>query len=358
MDQRRILVINPGSTSTKIAVFAETEELFSIDLVHSQQELDSCASLADQLPMRKEAILKTLTEKGFAMSDFAAIACRGGTFGKADGGAYLVDEALLEACRHPRTNHPSNLAAIIGYELGNPLEIPAFIYDAVCTDEVWPLARRSGLKGMDRKPNSHVLNTRAVCRQYAEAQGKRYEDMSFVCAHIGGGISLNLHQGGRIVDVLSDDEGPMSPERAGRLNAMKLVKLCFSGKYTEAQVSRMLKGDGGLRSHLGTSDVREAERMVQEGNAEAEIVLQTMAYQIAKGIGELAAAASGKVDSILLTGGAARSKYLTDQIRDRVSFIAPVQVVPGAMEMEALDKGILRVLSGEETAKYYQGRKK
>lgn len=349
----KILVINPGSTSTKVAVYSDGAEVCTQNLEHAQADLDACAGLMEQLPLRTATVLAFLERNGMKVEDMNAIACRGGTFGSVKGGAYQVNEALVEACRHPKTNHPSNLAAIIGYEIGKPYGIPAYIYDAVCTDEVQSLAKLSGYKGLSRRPNSHVLNTRAVCRKVAEEKGRSYEDMNFIAVHMGGGVSLNVHRHGQIIDVIGDGEGPMSPERAGRINSMQLIRWCFDGKETEKSITKKLKGQGGLLSHLGTSSMIEVEKRIQAGDDEAGFVLGGMAYQVAKGVGELSTVLKGRVDAIILTGGCAYCKPLVDEITERVQFIAPVTVIPGAMEMEALSKGVTRVLDGTEKARIY-----
>lgn len=354
----RILVINPGSTSTKIAVFDGEKEAFSKNIEHSAQELKKCPKLLDQYPMRKAVILEALGEAGITLDGLSAIAARGGTFGKVKGGGYRIDEKLAADCRNPLTAHPSNLAALIGYDLGQQLGIPAYIYDAVCTDETDAVASFTGVKGWKRKVNSHVLNTRAVCRKLAEEKGKKYEDLNFIVAHLGGGLSLNAHRRGRIVDAISDDEGPMSPERAGGMNAVKLAQRCYSGDYTKDEMLRLLKGRGGMVSHLGTNNMQEVEEKIQAGDTYALEVFEAMAYQVAKGIGSLAAVLKGQVDYIILTGGVAYSERMMNLIKERAAFLAPVKIYPGAVEMEALAAGILRILEGKEEAKVYQGRDK
>ena len=354
----RILVINPGSTSTKIAVYDNETEIFSQNVEHSAQELGKCPKLLDQYPMRRDVILSTLEERGISLGSLSAVAARGGTFGKVEGGGYRIDEKLTADCREPLTQHPTNLAALIGYDLEQQLGIPSYIYDAVCTDETEKIASFTGVKGWKRKVNSHVLNTRAVCRKLASEVGKRYEDLNFVVAHLGGGLSLNAHRKGRIVDAISDDEGPMSPERAGVMNSVKLAQRCYSGVYAKEEMMRLLKGRGGMVSHLGTNNMQEVEERIQSGDTYALEVFQAMAYQVAKGIGSLATVLEGKVDYIILTGGVAYSDRMTELIRRRVEFLAPVKVYPGAMEMEALARGVIRILRGEEVAKTYLGREK
>jgi butyrate kinase len=350
----RIFVINTGSTSTKIGLYDGGESSYTKELTHSVQALKEFSSLSEQLPYRKTAIEAALQEDGVTLGALSAVAARGGTFGYAEGGAYLVEENLLEACRHPITNHPSNLSALLAYELAKQYGCQAYIYDAVCVNEVTELARVTGLHDVLRRPFSHVLNTRAMARAVAQEQGKRYEEMNFIVAHLGGGISINVHDHGKIVDLVCDDEGPMSPERAGRLNGKALIDLCYSGKYDKAAMMRRIKGAGGLVDHLGTADLRLIERKITEGDTHAAFVLGAMSYQIAKDIAALSAVVRGQVDVIILTGGGAHCRQLVRPIIDRVSYLAPVVLRPGAVEMEALRSGVARVLDGEEQAKIYR----
>lgn len=349
----KILVINTGSTSTKIAVFTGTDLIYNDELTHPQEELNKCETLNDQLPYRINAIKSLLKKNEVDLDGLSGVAARGGTFGDVKGGAYIVDEDLIEACKHPRTNHASNLSAIIGYSFAREYGCEAYIYDAVCTNEVDQIARITGLSDIKRKPNSHVLNTRACCREVAEKMGKSYEEMTFIVAHMGGGLSLNVHKGGRIIDVVSDDEGPMSPERAGKLGSTSVIKLCFSGEYNSKQMQKRVKGAGGLLDHLGTSDMRIISKRISDGDKNAAFVVKAMAYQVSKDIAALASVVKGKVDSIILTGGCAYTKVLTDEIDDRVDWIAPVTIIPGAREMEALAKGIGRVLDNKEEYRVY-----
>ena len=251
------------------------------------------------------------------------------------------------------TNHPSNLSAILAAEFAAEKSCNAYIYDAVCVNETENIARMTGLRGVKRRPFSHVLNTRATARDVAAKMGKSYEELNFIVAHLGGGISINLHRHGRIIDICSDDEGPMSPERAGKLNGKSYVDMCYSGEYTKGEMMKRIKGEGGLVSHLGTSSLIEAEERIRKGDEYADMVVDAMAYQTAKEIAALASVVCGNVDCIILTGGCAHSVLLTDRIRERVEFIAPVAVVPGTKEMQALCEGVTRVLNGEEQYHIY-----
>lgn len=348
----KILVINTGSTSTKIALYEGENQVYNGEITHNQEELDRCETLNDQLPYRFDAIMNSLADGGAVLEGLSAVAARGGTFGSVEGGAYIVDEKLLEACRNPKTNHASNLSAILAYDIAKAQGCDAYIYDAVCTNEVDAVARLTGLRDVLRKPNSHVLNSRACCRAVAEENGKEYKDMTFVVAHMGGGLSLNVHKDGRIIDVVSDDEGPMSPERAGKLGSTSVIKMCYSGEYGQKQMMKRVKGGGGLIDHLGTSDMRKISEMIADGDEHAAFVIDAMAYQVAKDIAALSSVVKGCVDSIILTGGCAYTAELTDAITERVSWIAPVTVMPGAKEMEALAKGVSRVL--DKTEPYMQ----
>lgn len=349
----RILVINTGSTSTKIAVFDKGKNVFEENIEHPVEQLKGCGSMLDQYPLRYEAIMNCLKERNLLIAGFDAVAARGGTFGMAKGGAYLVEEKLLAACRKPVTNHPSNLSALIAYDIAQGCGCKAYIYDAVCVNEVEDIARVTGLKDVKRRPFSHVLNTRATARDVAAELGKPYEELNFIVAHLGGGISINLHCHGRIVDLCCDDDGPMSPERAGKLNGKSYVDMCYCGQYSKDEMMKRIKGMGGLVSHLGTSSLIEAEKRISQGDTYADFILDAMAYQISKEIGALSTVVCGQVDRIILTGGCAHSKLLTQRVKSRVEFLAPVVIVPGAKEMEALYQGVSRVLDKTESCRIY-----
>ncbi len=353
---KKILVINTGSTSTKLAVFEDDKCVFDTNVAHSAEQLAQCKTINDQYPMRKAMILDALSSAEISLGDISAVAARGGTFGMVKGGAYLVEESLLKACRNPVTNHPSNLSAIIAADIAESCKVKAYIYDAVCVNEITDIARVTGLHDIKRRPFSHTLNTRAVARSVAESSGRSYEELNIICSHLGGGISANLHSYGRIIDLISDDEGPMSPERAGGMNGQSYVNLCYSGEYTKTEMMRRIKGRGGLIDHLGTADLIEVERRIDAGDEHARFIFEAMTYQISKAIASLGAVVCGDVDCIILTGGAANSVRLTEGIRHRVSYLAPVTVVPGGREMEALAEGVIRVLEGREAAKIYEAQ--
>jgi len=350
----KILAINPGSTSTKIAVYEDERELFTATLDHPVEEIEKYDHIQDQYEMRKNVVLSFLEEKGFDVKELSAVVGRGGMLPPVKSGAYEVNELMLKTLREkPYMEHASNLGAPIAYEIAKVAGVKAYIYDSVRVDELNEIARISGMPDIPRTSTSHVLNTRAMAIKLAKKMGKKYEDMNFIVAHLGGGISLNVHQKGQIVDIISDDEGPFSPESAGRVPCRKLIELCYSGKYDKRTMLKKLRGNGGIKAYLGIIDAREVERLIEKGDEKARLIYEAMAYQVAKGIGELATVVEGNVDYIILTGGIAYSEMLTNWIKKRVEFIAPVEIMPGENEMESLAYGILRVLRGEEKFRVY-----
>ena len=350
----RILTINPGSTSTKIAVYDNEVQILVKGIDHRVEELEKYERIQDQFEMRKNEVLQALKENNIKLESISAVVGRGGLLPPVKSGAYLVNEEMIDRLvNRPVLEHASNLGAIISYEIAKPLGVNAYIYDSVAVDELTDIARLSGVKGMDRTCLSHALNSRAMAIKYAKNNNKKYEDLNLIVAHLGGGISLSVHEKGQMVDIVSDDEGPFSPERSGRVPCKTLIDRCFSGNYTHREMLKTIRGKGGISSYLGTVDVREVEKMINEGNEEAKLVHDAMTYQIAKGIGELATVVSGKVDAIILTGGISYSNLITDNIRKRVEFISEVCVIPGENELESLSQGILRVLNKEEEARIY-----
>lgn len=353
----KVFVVNPGSTSTKIAVFENENSLFEKTIRHSSEELKDFKSIIDQYDFRFNVIEKELRENGFDLRDFDAFVGRGGLLHPIESGTYRVNDDMLKdlmECRYGE--HASNLGAIIAYNLAQKVHKPAYIVDPVVVDEMEPLARYSGLKGIERKSIWHALNQKAVARRAAKDLGKRYEDVNLVVVHLGGGISVAAHKKGRTIDVNNalNGDGPFAPERAGGLPTISLVDLCMSGKYSYEEMKKMLAGNGGLVSHLGTNNALEVEERIEKGDSYARLVYEAMAYQVAKTVGEMATVLYGEVDAIVLTGGIARSQMLTDWIKERVSFIAPVLIYPGEDEMRALLEGALRVLRGEEKEKIYE----
>lgn len=350
----KILAINPGSTSTKISLYEDEKEIFTKTLEHPVEEIEKFDKVIDQFEMRKDVILSFLKEKNFDIKELSAVVGRGGMLPPVRSGAYEVNELMLKTLREkPYMEHASNLGAPIAYEIAKDAGVKAYIYDSVRTDELNEIARISGMPDLPRTSTSHVLNSRAMAIKVAQKYGKRYNEMNFIVAHLGGGISLSVHEKGRIVDIVSDDEGAFSPEAAGRVPCRSLIELCYSGKYSKKDMLKKLRGNGGLKAYLGTTDARQIEKMIEDGDEKARVVYEAMAYQVAKSIGELATVVEGNVDVIILTGGIAYSEMITSWIKKRVKFIAPVEIMPGQNEMESLAYGILRVLRGEEEAREY-----
>ncbi len=355
-EPKRILCINPGSTSTKLAVWEDRREIFRISLEHDAASLADYPNAAAQYGMRRAAVVDALAIAGIGLDTLHAIAARGAALPPPlEGGAYVIDDAMVDLLlNRPVIEHASNVAAPIAHDLGRSLGIPAYIYDSVAADERDPIARFSGLEELPRISLSHVLNMRAQAIAAAERLGRPYRDLTLIVTHLGGGISSSLHRDGRMIDNVSEDEGPFSPERAGRVPRRWLIDLCFSGSLDHATLRRKLYGRGGLVSYLGTSSAVEVERRIAAGDLHAEEVYRAMALQIGKSIGELATVVAGRVDAIVLTGGIAHSTLLTGWIAERVSFLAPVMVLPGENELQSLAFGILRVLAREEPAKLYR----
>ncbi|HIV26062.1 MAG TPA: butyrate kinase [Candidatus Scatomonas pullistercoris] len=353
----KLLVINPGSTSTKIGIFEDETLLFDETLRHPTEEISKYNLIVDQMDFRKQLILDFLKEKNFDIHELSAVIGRGGLLKPIPGGTYKVSEALLQDLRIGRQGqHASNLGGLLANEIAGPLGIPAYIVDPVVVDELAPVARYSGLPELPRISIFHALNQKAVAKRYAREQGVPYNSLNLVVAHMGGGVSVGAHSGGRVIDVNNtlDGDGPFSPERTGSLPVGALVKLCFSGKYTQAEIAKMINGKGGLNAYLGTNDMRTVTKMAfEEGNEEAENVFHAFTYQVSKDIGAMAAVLCGKVDQIILTGGIAYGERVISEIRERVSFISDITVYAGEDELLALAQGGLRVLNGEEQALDY-----
>lgn len=353
---KTILAINPGSTSTKIAVFKEDSLLFEETLRHSNDEINSFASIMDQYAFRKKLIQESLSRNSIKLSDLDAVVGRGGLLRPIKGGTYSINSEMLkdlQSCIFGE--HASNLGAVIANEIATDSGIPAFIVDPVVVDELSDMARLSGIPELERRSVFHALNQKAVARKTASELGLEYRRCNFIVCHMGGGISIGVHSMGRVIDVNNalDGDGPFSPERSGGLPVGDLIRLCFSGKFNMPEILKRIKGNGGLVSYLETNDGREVSSRIDSGDEKALIVYRAMAYQIGKEIGAGAAVLKGKVDSIILTGGLAYDRRLTDWISEMVSFIAPVRIRPGEDEMKALCSGALRVLNGQENALSY-----
>lgn len=351
----RILVINTGSTSTKIAQFENTRRIDQTDLVVPMESLQGKTRAVEQLADRTASVREYLSSHGQSIEDFDIVSARGGPLPPCEGGAYLVNDLMLDVLRYaPLSQHESSLSSMIGHELTKGTGIPTIIYDAINSDEFKEEAKWTGVAGIRFLARGHILNTRQVGHAAAKDLGKRYQDCRFIIAHFGGSFSVSSHEYGRITDIYNAFNGPMSPQRAGMLPTTDVVDLCFSGKYqSAAQVNRMLNKESGLMGFLGTQDGREAMRRFAMGEDAAVRAVRQMAYQSAKAIGALAAGMNGQVDAILYTGGLAYSRQFTDLVSERVRFLAPVRAYPGEFEMEALAAGAVRVMNGEETAKTY-----
>lgn len=349
--EERILVMNLGSTSSKIAVYDDGCEVFKDTIRHSKEELGHFDDVLEQYGFREEKVLNSLNENGISVSSLTAIVSRGGNILPCPHGAIAIDQAMIDYLTRPEDHakHASIFGSMIAFKLHKELGIPAFIYDAIGTDEKMPLARVSGMPELPHFTVGHTLNTRAMAIKCAEEKlGKSFEECTFIVAHLGGGSSIRLYKDGINIDSVNDDEGNFSCERCGRIGAKELINLCYSGKYSHKEMTKKAHGDGGMSAHLGTKDALEVEGMIANGDEYAKLVYEALAFNVAKDIGTLATVVSGKVDRIILTGGLSYSKFITEYITDKVSFIAPVEVMGGEYEMEALAAGALRVLQGKE----------
>ncbi len=350
----RILVLNPGSTSTKMAIYDEKKPLFVESIEHTREELSQFPEINDQYSMRKETILAQLKARNIPLDSITAIVARGGLLPPVKSGAYQVNEDMVHQLKyHPQNEHASNLGAIIAHGIAQELGIGAYVYDSVTVDELEPIARITGLPEMERKGMGHNLNMRASAIKYAEELGKPYKELCLLVAHLGGGITLSLHQDGRMIDMISDDEGPFSPERAGGLPGFQVIKMATSPEYDYKKMMKKVRRYGGLMGYFGTTDAREVEKMVKAGDKKAALVYEALAHNVAKNIGKLAVVVAGKIDAIILTGGLAHSAMLINWIKERVDFIAPVRVIPGENEMDALALGAWRVIKGMERAREF-----
>jgi len=352
----RILVINPGSTSTKVAMFSNEQLLFDKKIEHNIKKLSNSNKIIDQYHFRQDIILNFLKEKGIDLSTLNAVVGRGGLLKPIASGTYRVNKKMLEDLRKGVSGeHASNLGGILAYGIAENLFIPAYIVDPVVIDEMKPVARISGMPEIPRISIFHALNQKAVSRKAALDLGKKYEKVNFIVVHLGGGISVGIHCKGKVVDVNNalNGEGPFTPERSGGIPAGGLVNLCFSGKFTKDEIIKKIKSKGGLVAYLNTNDVREVVKMIKQGDKKAKLILEAMAYQVAKEIGAAATVLKGQIDAIILTGGIAYANEFVNLIKDRISFLSLVMVYPGEEEMLALCEGALRVLRGEEVEKIY-----
>jgi butyrate kinase len=352
----RVLAINPGSTSTKIAVYEGDKAVFKETLRHSAEELAPFKRITDQFDFRKEVIEKCLAQAGIEVGSLNAIIGRGGLFKPIPSGTYAVNQSMLDYIKAGTGgDHASNLGCLIADDIARDAGVKAYIVDPVVVDELGPLARYSGLPEIPRVSIFHALNQKAVARRASKDLGKKYQELNLIVVHLGGGISVGIHEKGKVVDVNNalNGDGPFAPERAGGLPTGDLVKMCFSGKFSQAEMMKKLAGQGGCVSHLGTNDGREMEEKVKAGDARTTLVVEAMAYQVSKCIGEMATVVKGRVDAIVLTGSFAYFPEFIEWIKERVSWIAQVLVYPGEDEMTALAEAGMRILKGEEPPREY-----
>ncbi|MBQ8590134.1 MAG: butyrate kinase [Firmicutes bacterium] len=352
----KLLIMNLGSTSTKVSVYEDYQEVARESLHHSQEQLNQYPSPLDQKEFRKEAILKFLSSHDYDLKDFSCIVARGGCCKPIEGGIYRITKEMLDDIASEKYGlHISNTGCFIAYELGQEYDLPVITADTVKTDEFFDLARYSGHPLLPRVSTMHALNQKATARRYAAAVGRSYDDLNLIVAHLGGGISVGAHCRGRVIDTNNglDGDGPFSPERAGTLPVGALIDLCFSGDYSHKEVRKMINGKGGIMAYLGTNSGLEVEDRISHGDQDAAEVYEAMAYQVSREIGAASATLKGDVNAILLTGSLAYSKTLTDWIKDRVQFIAPVVLYPGENEMLSLAESGMRWLKGEEALKTY-----
>lgn len=352
----KLLIINPGSTSTKIGVYEDEKEILEETLRHSSDEIAKYETIFDQLDFRKNVILDVLKEKNFDISTLDAVVGRGGLLKPIPGGTYEVTEALMEDLKNGvQGQHASNLGGILSNEIASGLNIPAFIVDPVVVDELEDVARISGVPELPRKSIFHALNQKAVAKRYGKESGQGYENLNLIVTHMGGGVSVGAHKKGKVVDVNNalDGDGPFSPERAGGVPVGELINMCFDGKYSKEEIYRKIVGKGGCVAYLNTNDFRDVIKMSEEGDKKAKLIYDAFIYQVSKEIGSMSAVLEGKVDRIILTGGLAYSDKVVNDIKKRVGWISEIKVYPGEDELLALAQGALRVLNGEEQAKQY-----
>ena len=352
----KILAINPGSTSTKIAIYENEECIYKKSIRHSTETINSFDRVYDQYDFRKSAILDTLKEANIGIDSFDAIVGRGGMLKPIEGGTYLVNERMIDYVKEaPRGEHASNLGCVIAKDLADQINKPSYIVDPVAVDEMSDFARYTGMPSIQRQSLFHALNQKAVALKASKSLNKGYTELNLIVAHLGGGISVGVHEKGRVIDVNNalDGDGPMSPERSGGVPLGPVYKMALSGDYTLKEIQRMNYGNGGLVAYLGTNDGFEIEKRIKAGDHKAKFMTEVMCYQIAKEIGSCATVLKGNVDAIVITGGLAYDSFIIDFIKDRVEFISKVLVFPGEDEMEALAFGAIRVLKKQENHKVY-----
>lgn len=350
------LIINPGSTSTKIGVFEDETLLFEETLRHSTEEISKYASIIDQKDFRKDIIVNFLKEKDFDIKSLNVIVGRGGMLKPIPGGTYAVSDDLLEDLKIGKQGqHASNLGGILAKEIGDSIGVPSYIVDPVVVDELCPIARYSGVPELPRVSVFHALNQKAVAKRYAKETGKAYDSLRLIVVHMGGGVSVGAHEYGKVIDVFNalDGDGAFSPERAGGVPSGALINMCFSGKYSRDEVYKKICGKGGFNAYLGTNDMRDVEKMIEGGDTNAKEIRDAFIFQVTKDIGSMACVLNGKVDQIIVTGGIAYDKAVVSALKEKAEWIAPFTVYPGEDELLALAQGALRVMNGEEEAMVY-----
>lgn len=349
-----ILAINPGSTSMKLALYENENLIYKEGLTYTPEQIAPFEKMKDQLPMRREGVRAFLDNMPISKEQLSAVACRGGVGVPMKAGAYQVNDLLIDRLlNRPLGQHAGNLASALGLELAKELGIPAYTYDGITVSEMQPLGYPTGFQGIVRQSRVHVLNMRATLHKEAKALGRNPEDLNVIMAHIGGGITLSVFQKGRMVDVINDTEGPFTPERSGRVPLNPLALYCSQNDIKPGGLVKLIRGNSGTARILGTNSALEIEKRIDSGDKMAALMYEAMAYQVSKGIGELSTVVRGEIDRIVLTGAIAHSKRFTSWIIDRVSYLAPVDVLPGENELEALALGCLRVLQGKEDAHTY-----
>lgn len=353
----KLLVINPGSTSTKAAVYENDDLIYEETIRHDKKTINEYAGVLEQKQMREQVVLDMVDKLDIKLSEFDAVVGRGGLLKPIESGTYLIEKKMFDDLTDSvAAIHASALGGVIAYNIAQKANIPAYVVDPIVVDEMETCAKLTGMPGIERKSVFHALNQKAVARECAKDNGVLYENGRYIVAHMGGGISVGAHRYGRVVDVNDAlaGEGPFTPERTGSLPAAGLIRMCFSGNFSEKELVTMVTKSGGMNAYLGTNDLKECERMIMEGDEYAALVVESMAYQVSKAIGAMVAVLEGRVDAIILTGGLAYSMRFTGHIKQRLTLIAPVVTYPGEKEMKALAMGVVRVLQGKELAKVYE----
>ncbi|MCK4233373.1 butyrate kinase [candidate division WOR-3 bacterium] len=356
----KILVINPGGTSTKVGVYEDENPIFVEVVKHSNDELSRFETHLDQYEFRRNHIIELIEEKGVSLKSLSAVVGRGGPFLPLESGTYRINERILNDVKNGKVQaeHISNIGVFLAHGIAEKIGIPSFFVDPVSVDEFEPVARISGVKEIPRLSLSHALNMKAVARRASKQLKKNYENVNLIIVHLGSGISVSAHENGRQIDSSNaNDEAPFSPQRAGMVPLIGLIELCYSGEFTMKEMMKKLLKQSGLYSHLKTDNVEEVEKRINHGDKESKLVLEAMAYQVSKWIGQMAVVLSGKIDAIVISGGIANSEFVVGYIKRKTDFLAEIIVLPGEDEMEALAMGALRVLRGEEEAKQYGGEK-